>query len=30
VLRWRAGQGTFAYVEERWLRTVTRDNWPQR
>jgi hypothetical protein len=30
VLRWRDGKGTFAYLDERWLRSVTRHNWATR
>lgn len=30
VLRWRETGASFTYVEDRWLRTVTRDNWATR
>jgi hypothetical protein len=30
VLRWHQGSASFAYVEEGWLRSVTRHNWSTR
>jgi hypothetical protein len=30
VLCWQKGKGSFEYVDERWLRSVTRHNWKTR
>jgi hypothetical protein len=30
VLRWHGGGGEFEYLDPRWLRTVTRQNWAHR